>query len=142
MATFLENPYPLLIVGVLVEAFLIALFYSVQKKVLLIPIIVVLVLIIGGVLIEHYVVTEREEVEDTIDRIAGALLANDADAVLSHLSRSAHESRNRAQWALNRIKINDVNVSGLEITINSLTSPPSAQATFHGTIKLDDRMQE
>ncbi|MBN2291298.1 MAG: hypothetical protein JXM70_02670 [Pirellulales bacterium] len=142
MSTFLENPYPVLVVGVLALAFLFAMFYNLQKKVLLIPIVVVLVLTIGGVLIEQVVVTEREEVEATIDQIAAALRANDAPAVLSHLSSSAYESRRRAEWALERIQVNDAKVSGLEITINSLTSPPSAKATFTGVIKFDDRKQE
>ena len=142
MTTFIENPYPLLVVGVLVEAFLVALLYATQKKLILIPIAVVLVLVIGGILIERAVVTEREEVEDTIDQVAAALRANDVDAVLSHLSKSAGESRSRARWALDRLQINGAKVSGLEITINSLTSPPSAKAKFSGVIKFDDRKKE
>ncbi len=142
MTTILENPYPLLVLGVLVEAFLIALLYALQKKVLLIPIVAVLILTVGGVLLERFVVTQREEVESTIDQIAAALRANDTDAVLSHLSSTAHESRRRAEWALGRIQINGVNVSGLEITINSLTSPPSAKAAFSAVIKFDDRKKE
>ncbi len=142
MTTFLENPYPLLVVGVLVEAFLIALIYALQKKVLIVPIVVVLVLVLGGVLLERFVVTPREEVESTIDQIAAALRANDTPAVLRHLSSTARESRRRAEWALDRVQINGVKVSGLEITINSLRSPPSAKAAFFGVIKIDDRKKE
>ena len=142
MTTLLENPFPLLVVGMLVEAFLIGLFYATHKKVCLIPIVVVLIVVIGGVLIERAVVTEREEVESVVDQIAAALRANDAQAVLSHLSSSAQESRRRAEWALDRVQVNDASVSGLEITINSLTSPPTAKAKFSGVIKFDDRKKE
>lgn len=137
-----ENPLPLLFVGVVVEAILITLFYGTRKKVWLAPIVGVLLLLIALVVVERVVVTPREEVEQTIDQIAAALRANDVDAVLAHLSGSARESRSRARWALGRVQINGVKVSGLEVTVNSLTSPPSAKAVFSGVIKFDDRKKE
>ena len=142
MTAIFENPLPLLFVGIVVEAILITLFYGMQKKVWLVPIAGVLLAMVALVIVERVVVTEREEVEHTVDQIAAALRANDTNAVLSHLSDSARESRSRAKWAMGRIEINSVKVSGLEITVNRLTSPPSAKAVFSGVIRFKDRKKE
>ncbi len=142
MTAILENPLPAIFLGVVVEAILIALLLGTHKKVWLAPIVGVLLLAVALVAVERLVVTEREEVEYTIDSIAAALAANNIDAVLAHLSDSAQESRARARWALDRIEVNSASVSGLEITINSLTSPPTAKAVFSGVIKFEDRKKE
>ena len=142
MDTFFENPLPLLFVGVIVEAILISLLYGTHKKVWLLPIVGVLLVLVALVLVERIVVTPREEVECTVDQIADALRANDINAVLARLSDSARESRSRAKWALGRIEINGVKVSGLEVTVNSLRSPPTAKAVFSGVLKFDDRKKE
>ena len=142
MTAIFENPLPLLFVGIVVEAILITLFYNFQKKVWLVPIVGVLLAMVALVLVERIVVTPREEVEHTVDQIADALRANDINVLLSHLSNSARESRARAKWALGRIEINGVKVNGLEITVNSLRSPPSAKAVFSGVLKFDDRKKE
>lgn len=142
MTAIFENPLPLLFVGIVVEAILITLFYNFQKKVWLVPIVGVLLALVALVLVERIVVTPREEVEHTVDKIVDALRANDVNAVLSHLSDSARESRSRAKWALGRIEINGVKVTGLEVTVNALKSPPSAKAVFSGVLKFDDRKKE
>ena len=142
MTTILENPIPVLFFGVIIESVLIALLFSTRKKLWIAPIIVVLLVMIAGLVVERVVVTEREEVEGTIDDVAAALRANDINAVLTHLSKTAHQTRSRAEWALERVQVNSVKVSGLEISVNSLTSPPSAKAKFSGVVKFDDRKKE
>lgn len=142
MTAILENPLPAIFLGVVVEGVLVALLLGTRKKIWLAPILGVLVLAVGLVVVERLVITEREEVEYTVDSIATALVANDVGAVLSHLSDSAHESRARAEWAMGRVQIDSASVSGLEITVNELTSPPTAKAVFSGVIKFEDRKKE
>ena len=142
MAAIFENPLPIVFVGIVVESILIALLYCTRKKLWLVPIVGVLAALIAAVSIERAVVTPREEVEYTIDKIAAALRDNDTEAVLEHLSETARESRSRAKWALGRVEVNKVSVSGLDITINRLTSPPTAKATFSGLVRFEDRKKE
>ena len=132
MAALFEDPLPAIFVGVIVESILIALFFATQKRLWIIPIAGVLLLLFALVLVERLVITEREEVENTIDEIAAAILANDVEAVLSHLSDSNRKSRARARWAMDRVEVHGVKLSGLEITVNSLTSPPSAKRSMFG----------
>ena len=139
MTTLFENPMPIIYVGIFVVAILGAILLNTRRGVLLIPIGLVLVLILLGVLVERLVVTPREEVEMTIDGLAAAIKANDPAGTLRYISPSAEKTRRRAEWGLERFAVKDAKVRNLEITVNRLTSPPSAKASFNGILSIEDR---
>ena len=145
MTTLLENPIPILLVGILVEAVLGVIFMNNRRGIVLLPMAGVLVFVLLGVLLEWVVVTEREEVEATLDGLAAAIEANDLERALSYVSpkvASAEKTRRRARWAMNRFEVREAKIRNLEIKINRLTSPPSAKATFNGILSLTDRKGE
>ena len=142
MTVLVEDPMPIIFIGIVVEAILAACLIGTRRGVLLWPMAGVLVLVLLGVVVERIVVTEVERVEATLDGLAAALEANDWDRAQQYLSRSAVQSRHRAQWALGRIEVLKTKIRNLEITINDLTSPPTAKAKFTGTISYNDRKGE
>lgn len=141
--TLLESPLPVLFCGLVVEAILAVMFFNDRRVVWLLPMAGVAVLMLLGVVIERVVVTPREAVEATIDELADALEANDVQRALGCISPAAAHTRSRAEWGLDRFQVSKAQITHLKITINELTSPPTATAAFKGFITIaSDRKGE
>ena len=139
MTTLLENPLPIVFFGVIAEAILGAALVSTRRGILLVAMAVVLLVTLAGLALEYWVVTERERVEATLDGIVAALESNDLDEALQYVAPDANFTRARARFAMTAIEITDAKIHSLQITINELTSPPTAEANFHGVVYYRDR---
>ena len=102
----------------------------------------VLLLALAGVAVVRWVPTERKLVAATLYQTAAALEANDLEGVLRHVAPAAAETRKEAQWALQHAEIVELKIRYLDITINRLTSPPTAKATFNVIVTAKDRRGE
>jgi hypothetical protein len=142
MTILFENPWWIIFIGAIIEAVLGIVLFRTGRGVLLWVMLGVLALTLLGVLIERLVVTERERVEMTLDGITAALEANDLNRVLSYVSPDATQTRRRATWAMGRIEVQSARIYNLEISINRLTSPPTAKAAFFGHLSYRDRQGE
>ena len=139
MAILLEDPTPILVVGILAEAVLGVILARTRRGVLLWPMGGVLALVVIGVVVERLVVTERERVEAAIYGAADAVENNDRQRVKDFLSRSAPEVLRRALSYMDRVRFTSVSVRGLKVRINDLTSPRSAEATFTARADFTDQ---
>lgn len=140
MAGLLENPFPVLIAGILTMGFLIAGYVIAPRKEWLWGMAPVLLTVCFFGIWDVCVVTPREEVEQTIDRAAAALRANQAEELLALLEPDlAYRTRNRVLWALDNIKVEGVKISSLETVVNELTIPPTAEVHFMGSIRFQDK---
>jgi hypothetical protein len=138
MELLLESPWPALFVGIPVLVLLAIAYTNTRQRRLLTAAGCVLVGMLLMVLLEMFVVTEREAVEQTLEAVAQALESNDLEAVLAHLSPEAASIRAAAMTYLPGVRVSDANVGNdLEVTINRLTSPPTARAEFTGRISFD-----
>jgi hypothetical protein len=141
--TFLfENPWWIIFIGIIIEAALGMALFRTGRGVLLWAMIGVLAIVLLGVLVEHLVVTETERVEMTLDGLCAALEANDLNRALTFVSPDAVKTRGRAAWAMGRIEIQSVRIYYLNITVNRLTSPWTAKASFTGYFSYRDRQGE
>ncbi|HWC88095.1 MAG TPA: hypothetical protein VG433_00510 [Pirellulales bacterium] len=132
MTWFTENPWPFLLVGLLVEVVLVVILISTGRGALLSAIAGVAVLNIVLLVTERIVVTDREQVAATLDELAGALTTGDAPTVLAFIAPSATELRARAEHGLQQVKINEARVlPGLQVTLSERADPPSATAAFN-----------
>ena len=138
MSTLLEDPMPIIFLGIVVETLLAAALLNTRRGVILLAMLGVLVLVLAGVGLESLVVTEVERVEAALDGAADALEANDLARVLEHVASSADQTRGRAEQVLGMIEFNDVKIHNLRITVNRLTSPPTAEAEFNGIFAFRD----
>jgi ketosteroid isomerase-like protein len=75
----------------------------------------------------------------TLDGVAAALKANDIDGVWSYLTDDAQFSRGKAREALGMIRVDDAKYSQLDVQVNELTSPWTAEVTFFGVIYFTDK---
>jgi hypothetical protein len=143
MTIFLESPIPVISIGIVAEAVLATILVSTRKGWALWSMLGVLLLVFAGVALEIAVVTDVEKVEATLDGVTDALEANDLDRLLKeYVSPNAVRTRNRATNALRLVEITSAKVSNLSVTINRLTSPPTARAEFLGTVRYEPRDPE
>ena len=87
-------------------------------------------------------VTDREAIDNTLDACAAAVEANDLNRLLECISPSAAQVRADARFVLDRFEVQKARITDLEITINRLTSPPTAKAKFRAIGTGRDRKGE
>lgn len=140
---FLENPMPVILCGIIAEAVLGIALLRTGRGVLLWAMGGVLALVLLGVGLEYLVVTEREQVETTLDEVAAAVGRNDRSGVLSHIHPSAAETRQLVNWGFGLASFTDAKITYLEVeNINHLTSPPTARVRVKGIVFFKDRRGE
>ena len=137
---FLESPVPILVVGVVALAVLGAMLVATRRGALLYAIAGVLAVMAIGVVVERLVVTERERVGMAIDGAAAALEANNPAAVQKFVAaKTDSDILRRLDYYLKLVEFEKITIRNLEIEVNHLTSPPTAEAKFDGTARFKDR---
>jgi hypothetical protein len=138
MTTLVEDPMPVIFFGIIAEAILGVMLFSTRHGLIVWAMLGVLVLVCAGVALEMLVVTEVERVEATLDGVTRALEANDTTRLLEqYVHASAVNTKRRALTAMQMVEITSAKISGLDITINRLTSPPTADAQFRGVVHFE-----
>ena len=138
MTMFVESWVPIVSLGIIAVAMLGTILVSTRQAWALWAMIGVLVLVFAGVALERLVVTDVERVEATLDGVVDALEANDLTRLLKeYVSPDAVNTRRRAINAMGLVEITSAEIGNLSVTINGLTSPPTAKAEFHGTVHYD-----
>lgn len=142
MTWLMESPWPALWIGLILEVLLAIALVRTGRGAIIGAMVLVLALSGGLIFLERVVVTEREEVENTLDDIAAAVEANDVQKVLAAFSPKCPRV-NEVRSTLSRVKVRAANVGGdFEVTFNRLTSPPSAKTRFTGYIDAHDNKGE
>jgi hypothetical protein len=142
MAIFVESPWPILFIGIGIEAVLAFLLLRTGLGKFLIAMIGVALLVVAGLIVERLVVTDREAVEQTLDTAVAAVRRNDLQGALNCISPSAQEPRRLTAMVFGWVHFEEAYIRRLEINVNRLTSPPSAQAKFQAIGRARDRRGE
>ena len=137
METLLESPLPVIVLGIVVEAILGVVYLNNRRASLIAAMVGVLVVVAAGVLVERWVMTDREQIEATLEGAAEALGANDLDQVLLFIDPEADKTIGIARANMLLVTIHSAKVNGLEIEINRFTSPPMAQTRFVGLVDFE-----
>jgi hypothetical protein len=130
MVMFVESPWPILFVGIAVEAVLALLLLQTGRGKFLIAMLGVAVVVVIGLIVERLVVTDREAVEHTLDAAVVAARNNDLDGLLACIAPSAQKPSKLSRWVHDNFEIEEGHISDLKIMVSRLTSPPSATAEF------------
>jgi hypothetical protein len=134
MAWLVEDPLMILIVGAAVEAVLLIALVNTGRGELLYAMIAVGVVVAALLMVERLVVTDRERVQQTLHSAAKALETNDVEAVIAHIAPDAAPMRHQVRAILPLVEVREARISGLKITFNELTIPPTATAEFVGRV--------
>jgi len=125
--TLLENPTPIWAVGAVLATLTALIFLARRNLPSLFALVGVVVLTLLLVLVERIIVTEREEVEAAVYRLAAAVEANDLPAVLAHLDPASIKPTSDAKTLLLRLKIAKAHVGGtLSVDVDSSINPHQA----------------
>jgi hypothetical protein len=142
MAIFVESPWPILLIGIVIEAVLGFLLLQTGRGKLLVAMIVVAVLTGVGLVVEHFVITDRKAVAQTLDAAVAAVRKNDLNGALACVTPTATEARNFTSWVFGRVEFQEAHISELKVEVNRLTSPPTADAKFLAVGRGKDRKGE
>ena len=127
---FTENPAPILIAGIVVLLALGGIFLKSGRGILLFAMAGVAGFMALAVLIDHLVVTDREQVANTIYEMAAAAPRNDLNAVIDHIDPQAGEVRGEARRWIGQVRLDSVSISAMDVTVDHATSPLQATAEF------------
>ncbi len=143
MTILFETPVPVLLAGLLATAVLAVLHLNTRRRELLIGMAAVVALTAGGVALERWVKTDREQISDLLDQLAAALRADGLEAntpqlvipaVYECISPTAERTRLLAKTNLMLVEILGAKHSNLRVEVNRLTSPPTAEARFDALV--------
>jgi len=124
----LEDPTPALVVGILAAVVCGVALLRTTRGIYLLALAGVVLATLAFVGLEWLVVTEVERVETTIEAGATALEADDLDLALGLCAPEAEDVRQAARRTLAVVRFTKVKITDLKVSINRLTSPPTATA--------------
>jgi len=139
MTIFFESPWPILLIGIVAEAVLGLLLLRSGRGKWLVAMLGVAVVVVGGLLAEHFVVTDRKLITQTLDTAAAAVEANNLPRLLDCISPQAQRTLADSRRLLGRYEFTTGRIYRLDIKINRLTSPPTARVHFQAFGEAKDR---
>lgn len=129
MDYFLENSVPIWVLGAVGLTMAGIVYTSLRTRASLVAIGVVLLVMIGGLALEHFWQTPREQVDATLRGLLAAVEADDLPAVLARLSPTAEEMRGDAQTLMPQFEVDKARATGsVEVTLPSASDPTTATA--------------
>jgi hypothetical protein len=135
----MEQPLPIVFVGVIVVVGLVAGLLRTGRAALLYAAIVAAVLTGALLIAERFVVTPREEVAATLNVIAHDIQTNNVEAVARHISSARKALRDEAKSRMRLVRIHDVDIKrNLKIEIATRAGGDVAEARFNAVIRFSD----
>jgi len=116
---------------------LFGLFLRPKRRPILVAMLAVVVLVVVGVGVEGVIVTERERVERMVHDVVAAIESNEPKRVLEFISPSADQTRSFATSMLQKIRVVDVKIKIRAITIDRLSTPPSAEVQLDAVVLME-----
>jgi hypothetical protein len=137
---FLEDPTPIIVCGILIEAVLAVVFVQTRRAGVLYAMGGVLAVVLIGLVVERLVVTEQKRIKATLYGAAKAIERNDPAGLGSFVAKSAATLLQRATGYMGMVEFTSVSISDLKIDKpNMLTSPPTVQIAFFATAHFNGR---
>jgi hypothetical protein len=127
---FTEDPLPIFIAGGIMLLVLAVLFLKHGRVSILLGMAGVAVVMGLAALIDHLVVTDREQVANVIYDAAAAAERNDLDTCVACISPNAADVKAEARHWIGRVKFESVSISAMEVTLDRNARPMTATAAF------------
>ena len=142
MPPLFENPLPILAIGALAATFAAIIFFSRRTTGSLIALAGVIVATAGLLLVERWIKTDRELVEESAEEVFAAVEANDLPAVLVWVDPAAKEIVADANNLMPTVQVEKARATGtMKIAIDGGASPPTATSRFKAFVSGTVRKQ-
>jgi hypothetical protein len=139
---FLESPWPILFLGIVTEAVFAVALLRTGRGVLLWGIVGVAAVTLSGLAVEHFVITDRKAIKNTLYEAAAAAEANDLRRLAKCVVPLDEGLLEKAREVSERVQIETVHLSGIDITIHDQTAVPTATAQVNVLVTGHDRLGE
>jgi hypothetical protein len=127
-----EQPLIIVVLGVAVIFGLGAAWSASGRKELLYAIVAVFALLLAGLVVERWTITDREAIRATLARIAQDVKSNNRRAVTGHIHSSAPELKQKAEAELPNYQFTECRVTRIHlIDVDSQAEPRSAIVEFN-----------
>jgi len=136
MTWFVESAWPSIVLGLSAEAILAVLLVRTRRGNIVGAMVAVATATVGLMVIERLVVTDNEEIEEMLDGLTRALLANDVQGVVKMFTTDSPQM-NEVQEILSHVTVGQARIGDLEICVDKRSFPMSA--TAHFTERVDAR---
>ena len=138
MTWILEEPVYILILGAVAFLFIGFAFMQTGYRFLLHALLAVVALSAGLLILERSVQTNREMIEDALDKIAGDVETNDLERILANVYSGAPEIYRRAENEFPRYTFQNVKIkSNVEATFDNDEQPREAVVTFNVVVDVE-----
>lgn len=143
MTWIVEDPLPILLLGAAATLIAAIALAQTRRPPALAALVGVVAVTAVLLLVEWLVVTDVEQVQNTIYATAEELEHNDDAAVVGRIASNANPTLLRAQQLLDRVTFSRVVVTSLTVEVHDAESPATARATFLCWVeaKLDKELQ-
>ncbi len=133
----LESPLTVLLLGSFATIVALAVWVQVGHRALIYVALALALLTVILIFVSYNVRTDREQLRQVIEEVAGAVQRNDVDAVLKHVHPSANARIDEVRTRLPGLKFTEARVTGLKsIEVTDRTEPKSAVAQMHVAVSL------
>ena len=140
MIVFLESPMPWIFLGIVLEGILGVVFFTNRRGAVLLAMVGVLLVVGGGARGPAVRCDRTKRVRTMLDSAVAAIQANDADRAEQFLAQSANDTLKRLRYYMGLVEFEEIHISNVQIEINRLTSPPTADVRLWGMAKFHDRL--
>ncbi len=138
MSWLYEQTWPTIAISGCIAALAITLFFQSRRPAYLLGILAAGGVLALGLWIEAAVVTENEEIEESLNAVAEAIEAGDLDTVLSYIAPESYQLRAEARLFSLQQSISSVKVTVQRVDITRSSSPIRARVRISGTVKGKD----
>ena len=137
MSTLFENPIAIAVVGSLLATVALVVFLSRRTTGPLAALVGIITVTALLLLVERWVVTDREAVEHALGGMLAAIEANDLPAAMAFVDSAAPGIKSNMEALMPEVKVQTANAGAVVVEANSNATPPTAtsrfQAYLHGT---------
>lgn len=127
MSWLFEDATAVIVLGLLAEMLLLAILLKTGRGAVMWPIAAVALIATACLTTEFLVVTERERVEEVVDRMRLAVLANDSQRARELIAPEANILRKQSARLFDMLEVSELKITdGPHIVVNEFTAPPSA----------------
>ena len=130
-----ENPLPILAVGAVLVTLASLVFLARRNLASLVVLAVVVVLTLLLLVVERVVVTEREEIEQTLDALLVAVQSNDVSSVLALIDPEATRVRGDAEALMPLVEVEDTGATAVETDVDTEMTPGTAITRCQGRLR-------
>ena len=129
-----ENPLPIYAVGAVLATVCGLAFLARRNLPSLFALFGVLGLTLLLLIAEKMVVTDREQVEDTLQQLMADIESEDVPSVLAHIDPQASKMRGDIKKLMPQANIKDAGATAVRIEVDTDSKPPTATSRFRGRL--------